>query len=148
MKIYENILAEITTQMKLGNYDAISFLRYLNAQCQNKAMALNSTIIDDDIVIAICKTEAKKIQEEMQFAKQSGNSSIVNKTTMQQMLLDIFLPVMIDETTTRADATTIIAELNVTSMKQMGKVIAALKAKHGSLLDTSIASKIVKEMLA
>jgi len=148
MTIYETLLDEITVQMKNGNYDAISFLRYLNAQCQNKAMIMRTSVIDDDMVIGICKTEAKKVQEELDYAKKSGNASVETKTMMQQMFIDMFLPVMVDESTTREDAITIIAELNVSSMKEMVKVIGALKVKHGSLLDLSLASKIVKELLA
>ena len=64
------------------------------------------------------------------------------------MVIDEFLPQQMGEDETRAVIAAIKAELGASSVKDMGKVMAELKARHGSELDMSKASGWVKAALA
>ena len=57
------------------------------------------------------------------------------------------MPQQLGEDETRAAIEAIKAELGASSMKDMGKVIAELKARHGSQLDMGKASGLVKAAL-
>ena len=63
-------------------------------------------------------------------------------------VIEEFLPQQMSEDDTRAAIAAIIAESGAAGMKDMGKVVAALKAKHGTQLDMSKASGLVKAALA
>lgn len=145
--IYDNLLVEIKNQMKECNSDAVKFLRYLNAQIQNRAMDSKSDITDE-IVIAVCKTELKKIAETIKNIPDSDNSSLI-KMNMQQSFIDKLLPEMMDEETTRSVISSIIEELEASSIKDMGTVMKAVKEKYNpAYLNMKLVSTIVKETLS
>jgi uncharacterized protein YqeY len=62
-------------------------------------------------------------------------------------VIEEFLPQTMDAASTSAAIEAIKAELGATSVKDMGKVMAELKARHGSQLDMSTASGLVKAAL-
>ena len=62
-------------------------------------------------------------------------------------MIDAFLPAQMDEAATQAAVAVAIAETGATSVKDMGKVMAALKAKHGAALDMSTVGPRVKAAL-
>ena len=63
-------------------------------------------------------------------------------------MIEEFLPRQMDEAATSAAIEAIKAELGASSVKDMGKVMAELKARHGTELDMSKASGLVKAALA
>lgn len=63
-------------------------------------------------------------------------------------VIEEFLPQQMGEDATKAAIAAIIAETGAAGMKDMGKVVAALKAKHGTELDMSKASGLVKAALS
>ena len=63
-------------------------------------------------------------------------------------MIEEFLPAQMGEDETRAAIEAIKAEVGASSVKDMGKVMAELKARHGTTLDMSKASGLVKAALA
>ena len=62
-------------------------------------------------------------------------------------IINEFLPKQLDEAQTKEICETLIKQLNAQSMKDMGKIMGALKKSHGDNLDFSKVSKIIKELL-
>jgi len=142
--IYEKLLDDIKIAMKAKESEKIPFLRYINAQIQNRAMAENKEI-NDDLSIVVMKSELKKIEEQIELSVK--NSSDPKEFELQKLIVESFLPKMMDEITTKLELEKIISEIGTQSIKDMGKVMVALKSKFGAVVNMGIASKIVKELL-
>ena len=78
----------------------------------------------------------------------TGRQELAAQERDEVAVLQEFLPQMMDEAGTRAAISDAIAETGAAGPKDMGKVIAAVKAKHAGRIDFGRASGIVKEMLA
>lgn len=99
----------------------------------------NREVTDKDIISAVKK--------EMKMAQQSKDAGApFNPLTFE--VCEDFLPKTLSENETRNAVSLIISTLPEKSMKMMGKVMGELKATHGESIDSALASKIVKEMMA
>ena len=87
------------------------------------------------------------VKKEMKMAQQSKDAGApFNPMTFE--VCESFLPKTLSEDQTRAAVTLIVNAMPEKSMKLMGKVMGELKAKHGEAVDSALASKLVKELLA
>ena len=75
-----------------------------------------------------------------------------NSDTMQSNreieVLNSYLPQVLDATQTKDAVQTAVSEVNATSIKDMGKVVAVLKQRYGTALDMKVASQIIKSTLS
>jgi uncharacterized protein YqeY len=72
----------------------------------------------------------------------------VDKEEAEISVIETFLPRQMDETAMEQAITTAIAETGAASIKDMGKVMAALRAKHAATLDLAKAGPLVKARLS
>ena len=79
---------------------------------------------------------------------QGNRQELADAETAELAVIEEFMPQQLSEEDTNAAIEAIKAELGATSVKDMGKVIAELKARHGSQLDMGKASGLVKAALA
>lgn len=87
------------------------------------------------------------VKKEMKMAQQSKDAGApFNPMTFE--VCESFLPKTLSEDQTRVEVTLIVNAMPEKSMKLMGKVMGELKAKHGEAVDSALASKLVKELLA
>jgi len=80
--------------------------------------------------------------------EQGNRPELAAKETAEIAVIEAFLPKQMDESAIEAAVAEAIAEANATSIKDMGKVMAALRAKHAAALDMGKAGPIVKAKLA
>lgn len=78
---------------------------------------------------------------------QGNRPELAAKELAEIAVIETFLPKAMDDATLEAAVQAAISEAGATGPKDMGKVMAALKAKHGALLDMSRASPLVKSKL-
>ena len=79
---------------------------------------------------------------------QGGRPELAAKEESEIVVIEEFLPQTLTGEALMDAVTAAIAETGASSAKDMGKVIGALKAKHGSALDMAVASAAVKAALA
>jgi uncharacterized protein YqeY len=91
---------------------------------------------------------AKQRRESIALYEQGGRQELADAEAAELVVIEEFLPQQMDETATSAAIEAIKVELGASGMKDMGKVMAELKARHGSELDMSKASGLVKAALA
>lgn len=75
------------------------------------------------------------------------NARIVGNTN-EIAILETYLPTQLDDTSLKQEIIKIIGDKAYTNIKEMGKVMADLKAKYPGQYDGQVASKIVKECFA
>ena len=90
---------------------------------------------------------AKQRRESIQMYEDGGREELAAKERGELAVIGEFLPQMLSEEETRAAIEQAKAAVGAEGMKDMGKVMAELKARHGAVLDGAKASAMVKESL-
>jgi uncharacterized protein YqeY len=147
----DSIKAAQVAAMKSGDKPRTAAVRLMLAKLKDRDIELRTadkTPDDDAIVIEVLQKMAKQRRESIDLFKQGGREDRAEAEAAELAVIEEFLPAQMSEAETKAAIEAIKAEVGAESMKDMGKVMAELKARHGSQLDMSKASGLVKAALA
>ena len=137
--------------MKAGDKPRLAAVRLILAKLKDKDIELRtaSQVPDDDVIVVdVLQKMAKQRRESIALYVQGGRQELADAETAELAVIDTFLPQQMDEAATTAAILAIKAELGASSLKDMGPVMAELKARHGTQMDMSKASGLVKAALA
>ena len=137
--------------MKSGDKSRLAAVRLILAKLKDRDIELRTAaqVPDDDaLVIEVLQKMVKQRRESITLYEQGGRQELADAEAAELAVIEDFLPQQMSEDETRAVILSIKAETGASSVKDMGKVMAELKARHGSELDMSKASGLVKEALA
>jgi uncharacterized protein len=137
--------------MKAGDKPRLAAVRLILAKLKDKDIELRtaSSVPDDDtIIVDVLQKMAKQRRESITMFEQGGRQELADIEHAELAVIEGFMPAQLSEDDTKAAIETIKAELGASGMKDMGKVIAELKARHGSQLDMGKASGLVKAALS
>ena len=146
----DDIKAATVTAMKAGDKDRTAALRLIGAKIKDRDIELRTSskeIADDDLVADVLQKMAKQRRESITMFVDGGREELAEKERGELAVIEEFLPQTLDEAQTRAAIEQAKVTTGAESVKDMGKVMAELKAKHGAVLDMGLASKLVKESL-
>ncbi len=149
--IRDTIKAAQIAAMKAGDKPRLAAVRLILAKLKDKDIELRTTssLPDDDVlVVDVLQKMAKQRRESIALYLEGGRQELADLEQAELTVIEEFLPAQMAEANVVAAIEVIKAELGATSMKDMGKVVAALKARHGSQLDMGKASALVKAALA
>lgn len=150
MTLREQFTAEIKTAMIARDAPRVSTLRMVTAKLKDADIAARPKGIDaisDDEVIAMLKGMVKSRRESVDLYVQGNRQDLADKELAEIVVIDHFLPAQLDDAATEAAVIAAIAETGATTTKDMGKVMAVLKAKHAASLDMSKVNPLVKKLL-
>ena len=102
----------------------------------------------DGDIIAILKKMIKQRNESCEVYKKAGRNELLENETKEIEVISVFLPKQLSEEETKKICEDVIKSVGASSMKDMGKVMGALKSKHSDTLDFSKVSSIIKEILS
>ena len=103
--------------------------------------------LDDASIEQLVMREVKKRDEAAVLYEQGGNSESAAKERAEKAILSVYLPAQISQEEILAIVDESIAEIKPDGMKDMGKVIGAVKARTGNSADGALVAKLVKEKL-
>lgn len=149
--IRDSIKAAQVAAMKSGDKPRLGAVRLILAKLKDRDIELRtaSQVPEDDVlVVEVLQKMAKQRRESIELYKQGGRQELADAESAELAVIEEFLPQQMGEDETKAAIEAIKAELGASSVKDMGKVMAELKARHGSQLDMSKASGLVKAALA
>ncbi|MEK7342314.1 MAG: GatB/YqeY domain-containing protein [Pseudomonadota bacterium] len=149
--IRDAIKSAQVTAMKAGDKDRLAAVRLILAKLKDRDIELRvaSSVPDDDVVVVdVLQKMAKQRRESIEMFKSGGRDELAAKELAELDVIESFLPTQMSEDETRAAIERIKAEVGASSVKDMGKVMAVLKERHGSVIDMSKASGLVKAALA
>lgn len=149
--IRETIKAAQVAAMKAGDKQRLAAVRLILAKLKDKDIELRTaaTVPDDDVlVVDVLQKMAKQRRESITLYEQGGRQELADVEKAELAVIEEFLPQQMGEEAVQAAIAAIIAETGAAGMKDMGKVVAALKARHGSQLDMGKASGLVKTALS
>ena len=149
--IREKISQALKDVMKARDEAKTTTLRMVNAAIKQKdidvARPRGDQHIHDDEVLNLLQSLIKSRLESIELYKQGGRQDLVDKEAAEIAVIKHFLPKQMSEEETRAAIRELVASLGATSLKDMGKVMAALKSKYAGQLDMTKASAAVKDVL-
>jgi hypothetical protein len=149
--IREKIGGALKEAMKARNEPVTTTIRMVNAAIKQKdidvARARGDQQISDDEVLNLLQTLIKSRRESIELYKQGDRQDLVVKEEAEIGVIEQFLPKQLSEEETKAAVRELVASVGATSVKDMGKVMAALKANYAGQLDMTKASAIVKQVL-
>jgi len=149
--IRESIKAAQVAAMKSGDKARLGAVRLMLAKLKDRDIELRtaSQLPDDDtLVVEVLQKMAKQRRESIGMYETGGRQELADAEKAELAVIEEFLPSQMDEAATAAAIEAIKAELGASSVKDMGRVMAELKARHGTELDMSKASGLVKAALA
>ena len=149
--IRDDIKAAQITAMKAGDKEARAAISLMQSAIKNRdieARTGKSPDDDDTLVIEVLQKMVKQRRESIEMFVKGNRQELADAEAAEVAVIERFLPRQMDEAETRAAVEAIKAELGASGMKDMGRVMAELKARHASELDMSKASGLVKAALS
>ena len=146
----DSIKAAQVASMKSGDKPRLGAVRLILAKLKDRDIELRTASQvpeDDTLVVEVLQKMAKQRRESIGMFESGGRQELADAEKAELAVIDEFLPQQMDDAATSAAIEAIKAELGASSVKDMGKVMAELKARHGSELDMSKASGLVKAAL-
>ncbi len=137
--------------MKDKDKERLNAVRLILAKVKDRDIELRTseaTGDDDALVIDVLQKMAKQRRESIAMYTDGGRAELAEAEEKELVVIEEFLPAQMSEEDTKAAIEAIKAETGASGMKDMGKVMAELKARHGTELDMSKASGLVKASLA
>ena len=136
--------------MKGGDKERLAAVRLILAKLKDRDIELRTAAQvpeDDAVVVDVLQKMVKQRRESIAMYEQGGRAELAAKEQAELDVIESFLPRQMSEDETRAAIEAIKAEVGAASVKDMGKVMALLKERHGTQLDMSKASGLVKAAL-
>ena len=137
--------------MKDKDKERLNAVRLILAKIKDRDIELRTSEAsgdDDALVIDVLQKMAKQRRESIAMYNEGGRAELAEAEEKELAVIEEFLPAQMSEEETKAAIEDIKAETGASGMKDMGKVMAELKARHGTELDMSKASGLVKASLS
>jgi len=148
--IRDDIKAALVTAMKARDAATTSAIRLIQAAIKNRdieARTGKAPADDDALVVEVLQKMGKQRRESIEMFQKGGRQELADAEAAELKVIEGFLPQQMDEAETIAAIDAIKAEVGATSVKDIGRVMALLKERHGPQLDMSKASGLVKGRL-
>ena len=149
--IRDTIKTETIAAMKAGDKERTAALRLIGAKIKDRDIELRTSDKqpeDDALVTDVLMKMAKQRRESITMYDDGGRQELADQERRELAVIEEFLPRQMSEAESRAAIAAIRDELGAAGMKDMGRVMGELKARHGASLDMSRASGWVKEALS
>ena len=153
--IRDDIKSAQIAAMKAGDKESRAAIGLIQAAIKNRDIEARTsgapepgTAADDALVVEVLQKMVKQRRESIAMYESGGRQELADAEKAEVAVIERFLPEQMSEDETRAAILAIKTELGASGMKDMGRVMAELKARYASALDMSKASGLVKAALA
>ena len=145
----DTINADLKSAMLARDTLKTQTIQGLKAAILNEEVAkkLRDSGLDDAAIEQLIARECKKRDEAAELFERGGNAESAAKERAEKGILAAYLPEQMSETDIMAVVDAAIDEIKPEGMKDMGRVIGAVKAKTGNAADGALIAKLVKEKL-
>jgi uncharacterized protein len=137
--------------MKAKDQRRVSTLRLVNAALKNadiEARGQGKEALVDEAILALLQKMIKQRQESIELYEKGGRPELAQQEREEVAIISAYLPQQMSEDEVKAAIESAINHTGAAGMKDMGKVIGALRAKYAGRMDFGKVSGMVKAMLA
>ena len=149
--IRDDIKAAQIAAMKAGDKESRNAISLIQSAIKNRDIeerTKSPTSNDDTLVVEVLQKMVKQRRESIEMYEKGNRPELAAAEAAEVSVIERFLPQQMNEAETAGAIESIKSELGASSMKDMGRVMAELKARHASSLDMSKASALVKAALS
>jgi hypothetical protein len=152
MSLRQKLNDAMKDAMKAKEAKRLATLRLVLAALKDRDIAARTEtsrdLLGDDEILSLMAKMIKQ-REESAIAFDAGKRPELAAGEREEIaIIRSFMPAQMDEAGVKAAADTVIAELGATSIKDMGKVMAAMKERYAGRMDFGRASSLVKDRLS
>lgn len=151
MALRDRLQTELKDAMKAREVDRLSALRLINAAIKDREIAARGEgtgeLTDADLM-AILGKMVKQRQESARVYEEGGRLELAEKELNEIRVIEEFLPRQLSLDEVEAAIAAAITETGATGIRDMGRVMAALKARHTGQMDFAAAGAAIKARLA
>jgi len=152
MGLHERFNEQLKEAMKAKDQKRVSTLRMVLAALKDKDIAARTETsregVSEEDVLGLLAKMIKQREESAAAFESGGRPELAQAERAEIAIIREFMPRQMAAEEARAAAQSVIAELGASSMKDMGKVMAALKERYAGQMDFAKASATVKELLS
>ena len=152
MPLREKINQQFNAALKNKNKTLVSTLRLILAAIKERDIANRTSEkkeeVKDQEIIKVLQKMKKQRQDSADLYKKGGRQELLNIEEAEIKIIDTFLPKQLSEEETKKICKEIIESLGASSIKDMGKIMGALKKKYSDSIDFSKANIIIKGLLS
>ena len=151
MTLREQFTEGLKASMKSGNAARTSSLRMILAKLKDVDIAARPkgvTAVPDDEILAMLRGMVKSRRESVEMYNQGNRPELAAKEEAEIAVIEGFLPAQMDDAALAAAVDAAVASSGAAGPKEMGKVMAVLKAQHGAALDMGRAGPLVRARLS
>jgi uncharacterized protein YqeY len=146
----DDINTAVKEAMKAKDERKLSTLRMINSSIKNadiEARGQGKQPLSDDDILGLLQKMIKQRQESVELYDKGGRAELAAQEREEIAVITAYLPKQMSEDEVKAAIAATISETGAAGMKDMGKVIGALKAKYAGQMDFGKASGLVKAAL-
>jgi uncharacterized protein YqeY len=147
----DEINTALRDAMKARDERRVSTLRLVNAALKNadlEAQGQRKHVLSDDELLGLLQKLIKQRQEAVEIYDKAGRTELADRERGEIEIISVYLPKQMSEAEAKAAVAEVIKATGATSIKDMGKVMAALKQGYAGKMDFGKASALVKTLLA
>ena len=148
--IRDDIKAALVTAMKSGDKATTGTIRLIQSSIKNRDIELRTasqTPDDDQLVTEVLQKMIKQRRESADLYRKGGRAELADTEETEIEVIERFLPKQMSDDEARAAIAAVIEQTGASSLKDMGRVMAEVKTRHGGALEPARASSLVKAML-
>ena len=149
--IRDDIKAALIGAMKGGDKAGTQTLRLIQSAVKNRDIELRTSdkAPDDDLLITeVMHKMIKQRRESVELYRKGEREELAAIEEAEIVVIERFLPAQMSEDEAKAAVAAVIAELGASSMTDMGRTMAEVKARYASEIEPARASALVKAALA
>ncbi len=142
---------DLKTAMKAGDSARVSTVRMIIARMKEADIASRPkgvTQVSDDDLVPLLRSMIKQRHDSVTLYRQGGREELAEREEAEIRLIEHYLPASLDEAGLDQAVSRAIDETGATAAKDLGRVMAALKAAHGATLDMGRANQVARARLA
>ncbi|WP_215761773.1 GatB/YqeY domain-containing protein [Acetobacter sp. P1H12_c] len=151
MSLRERLMADLKTAMKAGESARVGTIRMITAKLKDVEIAgraKGGEGVSEDEAISALRGMVKTRTESATMYRDAGRPELAEKEEAEIDVIRAYLPAEMDDAALEAAVKDAVAATGAETMKDMGKVMGALKAKFGVGLDMGRANAVVKASLS
>jgi uncharacterized protein YqeY len=145
----EQIERDLKAALLAGDRLTSETLKGIKSALQYEAVAQSVKVNDlgDEVIQKVIAKESKKRQEAAELYKNAGEQERTSKELQEKSVIDKYLPEQMTEDELLPIVEAEVSSFDNPSLKDMGKIIGAVKAKTGGSADGAVIAKLVKQRL-
>ncbi len=149
MSLIDKIDEKYKSSIKEKDSNSINTLRLIRSAIKDKEISnrgKQETITDAD-VLSLLQNLVKQRKDSIEAFKKANRQDLIDKESLEISVIEKFLPKQKSDNEIKEIIENIIKENNLSSIKEMGKLMGIIKSDYAGVIDMGVAGKIAKSSL-